>query len=84
VLCSDCEKIFNKNGEDGILRNIPRNYGKGFPILDALKGAIPLADSGIRAYAGATLVLTRKAKTIGMCPDARARNTILGVLNYVG
>lgn len=54
LLCSDCEQRFSKNGEAWVLRNVPRNYGETFPILDALNAETPLlADGGTKLYAGA-------------------------------
>lgn len=54
LLCSDCEQRFSRNGEAWVLRNVPRNYGEQFPILDALNAETPfLEDGGTKVYAGA-------------------------------
>lgn len=43
VFCEDCEDLFNKNGENWVLANIPRDYGAPFPLQDALRPEKPLA-----------------------------------------
>jgi hypothetical protein len=51
LLCLTCERLFNRNGEDYVLRQIWN--GKSFPLLDRLKVAAPV-DFKVRgkAYSG--------------------------------
>jgi hypothetical protein len=53
VLCSDCEERFNKNGENWVLANIPREYGAPFPLLNALSSLTPIGVvDDLKIYAG--------------------------------
>src|SRR2546425_8654579 len=40
LLCKDCEQLFNKNGEDYVMRQVFN--GKDFPLLDRLKFALTI------------------------------------------
>ncbi len=43
VLCPECEQRMNKNGESYVMRLV--DDGKGFPLLDRLKLAMPLLET---------------------------------------
>src|SRR5438309_10471962 len=56
LLCEDCEDRFSKNGETWVVDNVYQEGG-GFPILEALKKAVPWGFAGQSAfYAGAEIL----------------------------
>jgi hypothetical protein len=61
----DCEQRFSKNAEAWVLRNIPRNHGEKFPIVDGLSAEEPLlADGGTKVCAGAKVRCVEMGKLV--------------------
>jgi hypothetical protein len=53
LLCSDCEKRFDRNGESEVLRHVAPKSSKRFPLHEQLRLALPReADSSISRFAG--------------------------------
>jgi hypothetical protein len=53
AFCAECEDRLNKHGEKWVLANIPKDYGSGFVLQDALIPETPvLIGDNINVYAG--------------------------------
>jgi hypothetical protein len=65
VFCKGCEGSFNKNGENWVLSNIPRDYGAAFPLQDALVPERPLAiGQDVNLYDGSSIVAVDMDKLV--------------------
>lgn len=54
VLCGDCERLFNDNGERWVLAHMDR--GKNFPLRETLRKAIPIRSiPGLTTYAAGAI-----------------------------
>ncbi len=49
VFCGACEEIFNRNGEDWVMRNCFQ-HAQGFRLKELIDGASPIADNGLKVY----------------------------------
>jgi hypothetical protein len=51
VLCTDCERLLNFNGEKWVQANIPATYGSEFPLQNAIKKLQPIwSEQGLDIY----------------------------------